>query len=179
MTETQELYFNKAEGLEYAKKQGYPFGKSKFYADLKYVPRVDNKFAKKEIDKYIKGKVIGASGAAVDGERKAELEVQILEEDLRKKKFKNDVEDGEYILRTEVELIHSAKLQHLMSAIDGFFQSKVPAMVTLCEGNKEKVAELRAFCIESLGDYFDDYATPCVYNIPTTVPTEIKKEIEG
>ena len=162
----EELYFNKTEAFKYAERQGYPFKKSKFFNDLKYIPRKDNKFAKKEIDKHIKEKVIGASGAAVDGERKAQLEVDILEEDLRKKKLKNDVEEGKYILRSEVEQLHASKAQHLKTGLEGFFLSLSAVMVEVCGGEADKVPDLRELCLTELAKHLDGYAKPCRYSVP-------------
>lgn len=171
-----ELHFNKKEAFEYSERMGYPFKKSKFYNDLKYVPRVGNKFSKIEIDKYIKDKIIGTSGAAVDGDKKAQLEIENLEEDLRKKKFKNDIDEGKYIPLSEAEIIHSSKLQHLFSAMEGFFQSKISAMIEKCKGNMEQEQELRSFCLKEFTIYFDEYAKPCQYIVPLAISKVEDKE---
>lgn len=168
-----ELYYTAAEALTYAKRQGYPFGKSKFYGDLKYVPRVENKFAKKEIDKYIKPHIKAASGLDVGVQDKTALEVAILQEDLRQKKKKNDVGDGLYILRSEVEQLHAAKLQHLTASFEGFIQSKVTEIINRCGGDSTKAQDLIFFCLEEVRVYLDEYAVPCRYSMP------LKEKEEG
>ncbi|MCK5235834.1 MAG: hypothetical protein KAR06_02520 [Deltaproteobacteria bacterium] len=165
---------------KYLVKMGYKMGKSKLNsklaANLKSMPRKDGVWNQAQIDRYAEGNFEKMNGVTINVEQKVQLEIDILKEDLRKKRFKNDVEDGEYIPRSEVEKVHSAKLQHLMSAIDGFFQSKTSSIITLCEGNTEKVAEVKAYCIEEIGNYFDEYATPCVYTIPISSPIEKEEE---
>lgn len=165
----------------YLVNMGYKMGKSKLNSklanNLKSMPRKEGVWTQAQIDRYAEGNFLKMNGASVDSSIKAKLEEDILREDLRRKKFKNNVDHGKYIPVSEVEKLHSAKLQHLRSAIDGFFQSKVPTIITLCEGNTEKVAEVKAFCINELDDYLDEYASPCVYTIPMATSTENEEEV--
>lgn len=179
MTETQELYFNKAEGLEYAKKQGYPFGKSKFYADLKYVPRVDNKFAKKEIDKYIKDKVINASGLTASDESSEKLRHDTRTSKARADKLEFDLEvsKGLYIALSDVEkeLAHRAGL--LKTGIDNFFTTQGRTMINVCEGAQEKEGAFVNYCLESIEDHFDQYSKDIEFDVPAVNLND--EELEG
>ena len=163
-----ELYFNTADALEYAKNQGYPFGKSKFYADLKYVPRVNNKFAKKEIDKYIKDKVINASGLTASDESGEKLRQDTRAAKVRadKLEFDLDVSKGLYIPISDVEkeLAHRGAL--LKTGIDNFFTTQGRTMINICEGSQEKEGVLVNYCLESVEDHFDQYSKDIEFDVP-------------
>ena len=163
-----ELYFNTADALEYAKNQGYPFGKSKFYADLKYVPRVNNKFAKKEIDKYIKDKVINASGLTASDESGEKLRHDTRTSKARADKLEFDLEvsKGLYIALSDVEkeLAHRGGL--LKTGIDNFFTTQGRTMINVCGGAQEKEGAFVNYCLESIEDHFDQYSKNIEFDVP-------------
>jgi len=169
MAESEELYFNKAEGFEYAKKQGYPFAKSKFYNDLKYIPRVENKFAKKEIDKYIKDKVINASGLTASDESSEKLRQDTRTSKARadKLEFDYDVARGLYIPISDVEkeLAHRGDL--LKIGIENFFTTQGRTMIDICGGAQEKEAVFVNYCLENIEDHFDQYSKDMEFDVPS------------
>lgn len=168
MTKSIDLLFNKAEALEYAKRQGYPFGKSKFYNDLKYVPRVDNKFTKKEIDKHIKDKVIGASGltASDDVAEKLRQDTRTSKARADKLEFEYEVAQGRYIPISEVEkeLAHRGAL--LKTGLDNFFTTQGRTLINICGGSQEKESAFVNCCLESIEDHFDQYSKDMEFDVP-------------
>ncbi|MCK5505940.1 MAG: hypothetical protein KAJ10_12310 [Thermodesulfovibrionia bacterium] len=164
----EELYFNKAEGLEYAKRQGYPFGKSKFYADLKYVPRVNNKFSKKEIDKHIKDKIINSAGLAASDEagEKLRQDTRTAKARADKLEFELGVSQGLYIPISDLEkeLAHRGAL--LKTGIDNFFTTQGSTMIDICEGSQENEGAFVNYCLESVEDHFDQYSKNIEFDVP-------------
>ena len=178
MAENEELYFNTADALEYAKRQGYPFGKSKFYVDLKYVPRVNNKFSKKEIDKYIKNKIINSSGLTASDESSEKLRQDTRAAKARadKLEFDLDVSKGLYIPISDVEkeLAHRGAL--LKTGIDNFFTTQGRTMIDICGGSQEKEGAFVNYCLESIEDHFDQYSKDIEFDVPAVNLNDEKSE---
>ena len=168
MTDNEELYFNKADAFEYAKRQGYPFGKSKFYADLKYVPRANNKFAKKEIDKHIKNKVIGASGLTVTNEAGEKLRQDTRTSKARADKLEFDyaIAKGLYIPISDLEkeLAHRGAL--LKSGLESFFITHARSIIETCEGKSDKESNMVNYCLEEIDNHFDQYSQDIDFDVP-------------
>lgn len=168
MAENEELYFNIANALEYAKRQGYPFGKSKFYADLKYVPRVNNKFSKKEIDKHIKLQIINSSGLTASDESSEKLRQDTRAAKARadKLEFEHEIAQGRYIPLSEVEKMLSGRAALLRSGIENYFKSFIPKMIALAEGKQENVQEVISFCDIEIETLFDNYSQDMEFETP-------------
>ena len=168
MAENEELYFNKASALEYATRQGYPFGKSKFYADLKYVPRKGNQFAKKEIDKYIKPLIVGASGLTASDESSEKLRHDTRTSKARADRLEFDLEvsQGLYIPISDVEkeLAHRGAL--LKIGIESFFTTSVRNMIEICNGDSDKEGPFINYCLDAMEDHFDQYSKDVNFDVP-------------
>ena len=164
----EELYFNTADALEYAKRQGYPFGKSKFYADLRFVPRVGNKFAKKEIDKYIKPKIINSDGLTASDESSEKLRQDTRTAKARadKLEFELGISKGLYIPISDLEkeLAHRGAL--LKTGIDNFFNMNGRKMIEKCNGNPEKESILIKYCLDEVENHFDQYSKDIEFDVP-------------
>ncbi len=164
----EELYFNTADALEYAKRQGYPFGKSKFYADLRFVPRVGNKFAKKEIDKYIKPKIINSDGLTASDESSEKLRQDTRTSKARadKLEFELGISKGLYIPISDLEkeLAHRGAL--LKTGINNFFTTQGSTMIDICGGSQGKEGAFVSYCLESIEDHFDQYSKDIEFDVP-------------
>ena len=172
MAENEELYFNTADALEYAKRQGYPFGKSKFYADLKFVPRVGNKFSKKEIDKHIKPMIINSSGMTASDESNEKLRQDTRAAKARADKLEFDLEVSKDlyipISDLEKELAHRGAL--LKTGIDNFFNANGRGMIEKCGGNPEKESVLIKYCLDEVENHFDQYSKDIEFDVPVIRP---------
>ncbi len=174
-----ELYFTKTEAFEYSKRQDYPFAKSKFFADLQFVPRKKNKFAKSDIDKHIKDKVINSSGLTAGDEagEKIRQETRTAKARADKLEFEYEVALARYIpvSTIEQELAHRGAL--LKSGIENFFATKGRKMIELCGGSPENEAAFINFCLASVEDHFDQYAQNIDFAVPVVKP-EAEEDIE-
>lgn len=168
MAKNEELYFKTADALDYALRQGYPFGKSKFYADMKYIPRVDKKFAKSEIDKYIKDKIIGSSGltASDDAAEKIRQDARASKGRADKYEFENEVARGLYIPISDLEkeLAHRGAL--LKIGIESFFTTSVRDMIEICNGDSDKEGPFINYCLDAMEDHFDQYSKDVDFDVP-------------
>lgn len=177
MAKNEELYFKTVDALEYAKRQGYPFGKSKFYADLKYIPRVDNKFAKIEIDKYIKDKIVGSSGLTASDEagEKVRQDTRASKARADKLEFENEVARGLHIPISDLEkeLAHRGAL--LKAGIENFFTTFTRDMIEICGGDSDKEGPFINYCLNAMEDHFDQYSKDMEFDVPV-VNLEVEAE---
>ena len=164
----EELYLTAAAALRYAERQGYPFGKSKFYIDLKYIPKKGNKFAKNEIDKYIKDLIIQSSGLTASDEaaEKIRQETRAARGRADKLEFQNEVAHGLYIPITELEKELSGRASLLKGGIENFFETHGRKMIEESGGDPSKEGDLVNYCLEEIDNHFDQYSRNMEFDVP-------------
>lgn len=150
--------------LEYLKGEGFKIEKSKLSADRHKINKQENgSYSKKDVDAYARlclqrrdGSDDNISDAA---RRKADLEVDILEE--RKKEFQreNEIAAGKWLLKSDVEQKHTANLALLMNAVNNFIHGgKLEEAVEIVGGGKEKVTEFKTFFKKEFRALLGEYA---------------------
>ncbi len=141
-------FTNLLDVLSYLNTEGWKVSKSKLYEDRnKLAKEKDGTWLKRSADEYARlclEKLDGSDQEIVDINKKSRLENEILEEKKKKLQRENEIQTGMYILRSEAEQKHTAKLALFLTAVDNFLQGgKLNLAVEIVEGNKELVTELR------------------------------------
>lgn len=160
------------EALAYLKSEGWKVEKSKLYADQGKITKEKNgTYTAQTLDEYARrclqrldGSDAAGKGAA---EQRARLDNEILEERKRKLQRENEIEEGRWILKSEVEQKHTAKLALLLIAIDNFIRGgKLEEAVELVGGDKKKVPEFRGFFKKELRGMLGEYAKVPEFTVP-------------
>jgi len=169
-----ESFEKKTQVLEYLQEEGWDIKKSKLFTDLKSVPRTKGCYLKKDVDMYAKLRLVKADGPERenDSAEKTRQEIRVASARAEKLEMENEILQGKYILRSEVEQLHASKAHHLKSGLIGFFQSQTSVMVELCDGDQDKAAELREYCMRELRKHLNEYSKSCRYSVPAVLPVE-------
>ena len=172
-------FFNtKADVLSYLEFEGWDVKKSKLYKDMKHVPKTDGGYLKADVDMYAKLRLVKSNGAVVDMDsgEKTRQEIRVAAARAEKLEMENDIMQGKYILRAEVEQLHASKAQHLKTALQGFFQSQAAMIIETSEGDASRAADVREFCLLELAKFLNEYAKPCRYSVPLISVSEDRED---
>ena len=106
-----------------------------------------------------------ATGRTVDDEksddlqkRKAHLEVEKLEIDVARAKHKQEVEEGKYIPRAQLEIEFASRAAILDAGLSHFFQSEAGNWVDLVGGDQTKLPALVKLLVDKKDDFLNQYA---------------------
>ena len=177
----ERRFANLLEVLDYLKVEGWKVEKSKIYADKRIIAQEpDGSYTRKAIDDYAKRclvRIDGSNTAQVDfSQRKAQLEVELLEEKKKEAVRENDIAAGRWVLKSEVESMLAARAALLKDGVGaGFIHSQAMRIIEVCGGLQEKAPELIAYWLEEVNALFDRYAAPTEFMAP---PQEAKDGVE-
>ena len=160
------------EALEYLQSEGWKVKKTKLSADRnKIVCESDGTFTKKAIDEYA-GRALkktdGSDKAAVDdARRKAKLELDILDEDFKKKKRANEIESGLWTRTSDIESMLAARAALLKNGIGPeFIHTYAPQLITLVNGDQAKAPDLIEFWLKEVEEFMNRYSAPVEFVVP-------------
>ncbi|MCK5313221.1 MAG: hypothetical protein KAJ62_13980 [Desulfobacteraceae bacterium] len=97
--------------------------------------------------------------------RKANKEVERLEEQIAKLRFENEKETGKYILRTDFEAELAARAVVLESGFRHLFNMKAREWITLVNGKIEKSADFLQELNSSIDEQLNSYATTKTFQV--------------
>lgn len=175
-------FANLLEVLGYLNGEGWKISKSKLYEDRnKLAKEKDGACLKKTVDEYARlclEKLDGSDQEIVDINKKSRLENEILEEKKKKLQRENEIQAGMYVLRSEAEQKHTAKLALFLTAVDNFLQGgKINMAVEIVEGNKERVTELRNHLKKEFRAMLGEYARRPEFTVPKQSMAEAEELI--
>lgn len=172
------------EALAYLKGEGWKVEKSKLYADQgKITKEKDGTYTVKALDEYARLCLQRLDGSDAEGrgaaDTKARLENEILEE--KKKKFQrdNEIEEDKWILKSEVEQKHTAKLALLLIAVGNFTQGGKldEAAEIIISGGREKMPEFRAVLKREFRAILGEYSKKPDFAVPKQIAVEAEEMI--
>jgi hypothetical protein len=156
-----------AEVLDYLRAKGYKVGKSKLYEDqYKIDHQKDGAMLRRDVDKYAAmflRKLDGSDEGPADMAEKIKWETEIAKQKAEQLTRRNEVESGQYVLRSDVEQQFAARAASLKSSLEYFFRGMAPRIVELVQESSGSVPELQAFCLAALHDHLDAYSRPLVF----------------
>lgn len=177
---TEPRFKTVLDALDYLKAAGWKVEKSKLYADQHIIGREkDGTFSQKALDKYAKTYLQKLDGSDADAaglaQIKLQLEIDILEEKKKEEIRENEIADGKWVLKSEVEQKHTGKLALFLIAIDNFINSgELEAAIDIVRGDREKAADFKNFIKKEFRAALSEYAKQPVF----TVPQKTIKEAE-
>jgi len=147
--EKEPVFENRIEVLKYLNRQGYAIQKSKLYADCKaglLRLQADKTVLESDIKAYIRkaglekpAETIGANQGdqLVTDRREAELER--LQQQIIEYKYKNEILEGKYILKTEAEVVFAIKIGVFESSLKQLFSIRGIDYVRGVNGDLQKI----------------------------------------
>lgn len=173
--EESDRFANLAAVLAYLDGAGWKISKSSLYRDRKagmFLPQNDGTFLQKDIDRYAKAELKEkATGMRVQTKidelhrKKAELEAQNLEVDLKRKQLQYERDMEKYIPKEQVEIELAARAGILDAGLKHWVQSRAADWIRAVDGNTKKIGELINLMNRELDEHVNSYAAAREYEI--------------
>lgn len=160
------------EVLDYLKAEGWKIEKTKLYGDKnKIAKEKDGSYTKKAVDEYARLLLQRLDGSDSDltgfAERKALLEIDLLEEKKKEARRDNEIAAGLWVLKSEAEQKHTAKLAIFLSAVDNFiYGGKIEEAIDLVKGDRDRSREMKEFLKAGFLAGLHEYGKRPVFNVP-------------
>ena len=157
------VYRGLSEVLVYLQSFGWKISKSKLYEDQRLIKKQsDGSMFKRDVDLYAERSLRRLDGSDADSDmsEKLEWEIEILKQKAAQLRRKNEIEEGMYVLTSEIEQQLSARAAFLKDSLTGFFQSMAARIVEKAEGNPDRTPDVIEFCLLELADIFNYYSKP-------------------
>ncbi|MBW2650661.1 MAG: hypothetical protein JRC66_06570 [Deltaproteobacteria bacterium] len=159
---------NRLAVTKWLKDNGWKVSKSTVYNRIgkaKLLSREDGLFHLKDVKKYARVFLKRRdTGKRVQDEqddlqrRKTRLEVEKLEISNARDRRKQEVEEGEYIPRDQLEIELASRAAVLDAGIAHFFQSNAGAWIDIVSGDQRKLSELIGMLMAAKDDFMNQYA---------------------
>lgn len=170
---SDETYRTVADALEYICSLGRKVGKSKFYADVRgnFPPKRNGVFHRKDLKRYAETLPVAnasdkeAGAVAELAEEKARLEIEKLEEQIKRERQKRLREEGKLIAREDVEAEMAARAVTLETGLKTSFETRLLEVVHLVEGNPQKALELQGMVEDIINRCLHDYAGEIIFDV--------------
>ena len=168
-SQTENLTFkNRLAVTKWLQENGWQVSKSTVYNRIgkaKLLPREDGLFHLKDVKKYAKTFLKRRdTGKRLQDEqddlqrKKARLEVDKLEIEIERAKHKQEVEEGAYIPRDQLEIELASRAAVLDAGIAHFFQSDAGNWINLVGGDQRKLPELISVLMSAKDGFMNQYA---------------------
>lgn len=170
--------------LEYLQSEGWKVEKSKLDKDKHKIKKeADGSYTRKAVDEYASYFLERRDGSDAnlsdEARRKATADADFREQQLKKIKLENEIDEGKWVLKSEVEQKHTAKLALLMTAVENFIHGgKLDEACELVGGSKEKVIELKAFFKKEFRSMLGEYAKRPEFTVPVAAVAEAEELIK-
>jgi len=92
--------------------------------------------------------------------------------DAEKKEMQSAILKGKYIAKTEVEKDRSHSLALWRTALDNFFIQHKIEITEKVNGELSLSDDMVDYCLENLEEFFDQYATTALFDVPTIMTEE-------
>ena len=127
------------------------------------MPNQDGVYPLSAVEAYIRAAQLKRKDGSEPGaddvlNRKAQLEAQKLAEQLRKLQFANDLEEGRYVLKDQVELDLADRARVLQADLLNFFRTNIDDFLIMVGGNLQAAPQALEWWEERLEDWMDRYA---------------------
>jgi hypothetical protein len=165
--EPKESFANVLEVLEHLQEDGWKISKPTLYRhvkDAKLQPAADGSFTRKAVQAYARThlQLKGTRQKQKEGDlqrKKTELEIDFKKEQLKRERFKREIEEGKYIPREDMDLELAARATVQDHEWTRVFQSRASEICELVEGKTEHVAELIRFLLEIKDEIMNEFAS--------------------
>ena len=141
-------------------------GLYKHHKEGKINPQKDGTYRLKDVEKYAKtwlklkstGKKLREAQENLQ-KRKLLREIEKLEEEIARNRYKREIEEGKYILKDRLEMELAARAAVLNAGLDHMNQSKAVEWINLVDGDVKKARELIAAFNIAKNELLNQYAT--------------------
>lgn len=160
------------EVLDYLQGEGWKISKSTLYDNQHKINKAkDGTYTKKAVDEYARLCLVKLDGSTDEGkgaaEKKEEIEAKIAEERLKKLQRDNEIEQGRWVRRSEVESMLAARAAALMNGVGPeFIHREAAGIIELVEGDIEKAPDLIEHWLKVVEELFDRYSRPVEFTVP-------------
>lgn len=163
----QDLLKNDSEVIAFLKQEGYlridNHGR-KIRNDIKkgLIKKQNNGYySKKDVLEYAKWRLVKVNND-IEGltAEKLKLEIEIAHEKAEKLRRENEILEGKYIPKEEIEKILTQRLIFLRSEYENMVHAMATNIIKLTNGDESKTPELIKFMINFHEDWFDKYSQP-------------------
>jgi len=163
----ERLFNNPLEVLDYLKDEGWKVSKSSIYAHVKkgmLRPDAGQKFSTNAVLNYAKTHLVTEKTrqklkAEELQSKKTEKELEKLEEEIKHKRFKRQIEEGKYIFKDDFYHELSARGVVLETDFKGMIQTRAGEFVELVEGNEKKTGDLVRELLSEVDRVLNTFAT--------------------
>lgn len=173
-TMQKQNFTSTKEVLAHLQDRGLRVSKSKIYEDKSkgfLKAQADGSFTKRDVDKYaatLTSHALPDKELAVAQEyasRKAKAEAEKLEEQAKAERFKNDVREGKFIPRDDVEVELAARAGVLATGLRTAFETQMLDFIYLVGGDPKKAANLLLAYERQLDMALNEYSRPIAYDV--------------
>jgi len=177
----ERRFVNLTEVADYLKIEGWKIKKSKLYENKRIIAQEpDGSYTKKAVDDYARlclSRLDNSDDNLIEpAKQKATLEVALLEQRHREALRDNEIEEGLWVLRSDTEKQHTAKLALLLTAVDNFIQGhKTEEAIVIVKGDREVVQEFRDFLRREFRAMLYEYAKPPEFAVPVKAMDEAEE----
>lgn len=162
----ERVFHSRSEVHEYLDQEGFKVALSTVNLHAKkrlLVPDESGHYPLSAVEAYIRAAQLKRKdGSDPDTDqlqrRKVLLEAQKLEEQYRRLKFDNEVKEGLYVLKEQVELDLADRARVLKADLLNFFRTNIDDFLILVEGNLQAAPQSLEWWEEHLEDWMDRYA---------------------
>ncbi|MBE7413855.1 MAG: hypothetical protein HS130_00950 [Deltaproteobacteria bacterium] len=178
-------FANLLEVLGYLTDEGWKVAKSKLYADQNKISKErDGAYAKKAVDEYARLALVKLDGSGQEDEglatRKAKIELDILEEKKKRERRENEIDEGKWVLRSDVESMLAGRAALLKSGLgEEFIHARAARIIDLVGGDQAKAPDLIALWKEEMEEHFNRYSEPLEFAAPAGGNLKAEEEEGG
>ena len=161
---------------------GYDMGVSKLSSKLanclKDIKKKGGMWLQADIDTYAPIWGFNMMEGAMSADASA-LDIQIKKADLRKREgdaekveHENKIRSGKYILKSEVEMLLSARAKLLYDGVKSFGVNMASRTVDLVKGDQSMTPDLIELYTKEMATLFDHYSRPVEFEVPAFTEEE-------
>jgi len=160
------------EVLYYLQGEGWKVSKSKLYEDQRKIEKEeDGTWTKQAVDEYARLRLTRLDGTTDEGrgaaERKEEIEAQIAQAKLEKLRRENEIEQGRWVRRSEVESMLAARASALMAGVGPeYIHREAAGIIELVGGDADRAPDLIDHWLKRVEELFDRYSRLMEFTVP-------------
>lgn len=180
----ERRFANLTEILGYLTGEGWKISKTKLYDDANKIDKEkDGTILVSSADRYAKlvslPRIDGSAQDTAEWVKKEQLNNEILEERKKKLQRENEIEEGKWVLKSEVEQKHTTKLALLLTAVDNYIHGgKLEEGIELVNGDKARAAEFKEHIKKGFRAALAEYAKRPEFTVPKQAVIEAETMIE-
>lgn len=166
----EKTFTSLAKAAEYLKSKGFKVGITKLYADKTLINRQPNRtFLQSDIDNYARQFLnkINSKDDLIEQSLSDKLryDIEIARQNAIKLKFRNEIEEGMYVLQSDTEQMLAVRASFLKQGLENFIHSVAPRLIETINGDTNKTPELIEIWLDELAILLHQYSRPLKFGV--------------